>query len=688
MQRFLATPARRWSLVLTATTWSVAIAVVARIAWAELDGPLPQDRQVALAVASLVERGHLLQHTLDDEISARCLDVYLKMLDPMKLYFYQADVDGFAARKNDLDELAKKGDVSFGYEVFKVFLQRVDERVRAVDDLVNMDHDFTVDEDMVTDRDVATYAVDEADAREKWRKRIKYDLLMQKAEKRSAAEARDRLSRRYHSFARRMHQTDRDELLEMYLSALTTAYDPHTSYMSPATLENFEISMRLQLEGIGAALQSEDGYTVVNKIIPGGAADKEGHLRPQDRIIGVGQGENGEVEDVVEMKLADVVKKIRGKRGTVVRLQVIPTGGTTPQTYNITRAQIELRDSEARSQIFERGEKPNGEPYKLGVIDLPSFYMDMAGARQRLAEYKSTTRDVRRILQDFRNKGVDAVVMDLRRNGGGSLTEAIHLTGLFIDQGTVVQVKGADGDVQHHDDMDQGVEWDGPLVVLISKLSASASEIFAGAIQDYGRGLVVGDHATHGKGTVQTLRELGRELFLGPNRPSLGALKITMQQFYRPNGDSTQNRGVLSDIELPSLTSHWDVGESDLDFAMEFDRVAPADYSKLNLVDRAMLDELQRRSRERRKDSADFQKVEHNIVRYEEQKKKKSISLNEAEFMAMREAAEQKEDGEQALDEFADEATEGIKETFYLSEVLEVSVDYLALLTNKVAQAN
>ncbi|HPP54298.1 MAG TPA: S41 family peptidase, partial [Thermoguttaceae bacterium] len=479
----------------------------------------------------------------------------------------QSDVDGFMRQAKELDEAFQRGDIRFGFEVFDVFLRRVDERVRWVDEFLNMEHDFTVDEELVVDRESVQYPADEAEARQVWRKRIKYDLLVLKTtDKLEGQPAREKLARRYHSFAKQMHQMDNEEVLEMYLSAMTSAFDPRTTYMSPRTKEDFEIVMKLELEGIGASLQYEDGYTKVHKIIPGGAADKDGRLKVGDRIVGVGQGKDGEIVDVVDMKLSDVVDLIRGKKGTVVRLKVIPADAGEQKIIEITRAKIELKDSEAQGEIFTVGKKPDGAPYKIGVIDLPSFYMDMTGARMGLPMFKSTTRDVRRILEDFNAKGVDAVILDLRRNGGGALTEAINLTGLFIEEGPVVQVKDAEGRVQPYLDSDQEMVWKGPLVVLVSKFSASASEILAGAIQDYRRGLIVGDHATHGKGTVQSLLDIGRELFRIPNAKNLGALKVTMQQFYRPSGDSTQNRGVVSDIEWPSLTTHLDVGESDLDY--------------------------------------------------------------------------------------------------------------------------
>jgi carboxyl-terminal processing protease len=664
----------------------VAAAVAVPVAWAELEGPTRNDLYVTKAVTTLLPSEHLSRHALNDEMAERCVKSFLKTLDPMKVYFNQSDVDGFLRRQHELDDMATKGDISFAYNVFNTFLKRIDDRLKVIDEMLATEHDFTVDEEMITDPDATTYALNDAEARELWRKRIKYDLLVQKTDKVEGKEARDKLHRRYHSFARRMQQIDTDELLEMYLTSFTTAYDPHTTYMSPSSLENFEIQMRLELDGIGAALQSVDGYTVVGKIIPGGAADKDGRLKPEDKVVAVGQGEGGEMVDVIDMKLSDVVDMIRGKRDTVVRLKVQPADGGEAKVYDITRARIELKDSEARSEVIETGRKSNGQSYKIGFIDLPSFYMDMDGARKRLPDYKSTTRDVRKILESFQEKQIDAVILDLRKNGGGSLTEAINLTGLFIDEGPIVQVKDADGNVQHYDDLEKGVAWEGPLVVLTSKFSASASEIFAGAIQDYGRGLIVGDHSTHGKGTVQSLLDLGRQLFRLPNAPKLGALKLTMQQFYRPNGDSTQNRGVLADVELPSITTHLDVAESDLDYAMKFDKVDAAEYKKVNYVDRTVLDQLRRLSAERRERSSDFQKLTKDIERYQAQKKRKTVSLNEEKFMAERAELDARKEEEKKLEELNNsQSDEIVKKDYYFHETVAVTLDYLQLFN--LAQA-
>jgi len=663
--------------------------------------PTSRDRQIAVAISALVPRDHLLRHPLDDEISERTLDTFLKSLDPLKVYFYQSDVDAFMQRRKDLDDLIKRGDITFGYTVFQTFLTRIDEKLKLVDEFLAAPHDFTANEEMVTDGDAAQYARTVEEMRDKWRKRIKYDLLVLKAEavapKKPKAnpsgepkaneeppkpfdpkEAVEKLSRRYHNFAKRMHQTDHDELLEMYLTAMTTSYDPHTTYMSPSTLENFDIQMRLNLEGIGAELQADEGYTIVKKIVPGGAAAKQGELKAEDKIVGVGQGADGAIEDVVDMKLQDVVKLIRGKRGTVVRLKVVSPDDPQPKMILITRETIQLKDKEAQAQVFELGQKPNGQPYRLGVIKLPSFYMDMAGARLGMRDYKSTTRDVRQILERFTAQGVDALILDLRYNGGGSLQEAISLTGLFIDEGPVVQVKDADGQVQAYNDPEPGAAWKGPMVVMINKFSASASEILAGAIQDYHRGLIIGDHATHGKGTVQSLMELGQQLFRLPNSPQMGALKITMSQFYRPNGESTQKRGVLCDIELPSLSTHLDVGEGDLDYPVEFDRINPLNYQKFSYFDKSVCDRLKYLSEQRRRESKDFDKLQRRIARFLEQKERKFVTLNEQKYLEQREALNAEKEEQKQLEE-SDSADSGIKRDYYLDEAMAITLDYVKL---------
>jgi carboxyl-terminal processing protease len=644
-------------------------------------GPKPgaNDPHIAKAVRRHLESEHFLKQPINDAMARRWFDAFLESLDPMKIYFIQGDVDSFLQQRDSLDDLVKRGDVSFAYQVFDRFLQRVDSRLPLIEKLVGTSPDFSQPESIVIDRKATQWAKTEAEAEDLWRRRIKYELLVQKMEKTPPEEAKDKLLRRYRSFAKRMHQMTGDELLETYLSSLTGSFDPHTSFMSPGTLENFEIGMRLQLDGIGAQLKGEDGYTTIMELTPGGAADKDGRLKAKDRIVGVGQGNDGEIVDVVDTNLNEVVKLIRGKRGTVVRLKVIPVGETVPKVYDITRAKIELKDAEARGEVIKHGKKADGSPYRIGVINLPSFYMDMAAAQQGQADFKSSTRDCKRLLDDFRQQGVDCVVLDLRHNGGGSLPEAIKLTGLFIDKGPVVQIKDADKQVRPYDDVDPGVAWDGPLVVLTNKFSASASEILAGAIQDYHRGLIIGDEATHGKGTVQSLLDLGRQLFQRyDNSPSLGAIKITMQQFYRPSGASTQLEGVKSDIVLPSITTHLPVGESDLDHAIPFDKVPQAAYQSTGRVSDAVLQQLRTRSAERVSGNDEFGKLAADVARYQRRKDEKSISLVETEFEKQWNEGKAAEDEEEKkLEELEAQKRPVVRRDYYFDEAMNVTVDFL-----------
>ena len=649
-----------------------------------------RDRQVAVAVRSYLKNMHLSRRRLDDEISQRAFDSFIKQLDPMKVYFYQSDVDEFARNATMLDDQVLKGDLSFAYVVFNRFLQRLDERVALIPSLLEMEHDFTNDEQLVRDPDVAVHPKTPEEAADRWRKRIKYDLLLLKDEEVEAEEATDRLTRRYRSFSKRMKQYKPDDLLEMYLSSVTSSYDPHTTYMSPTTLENFDIQMKLNLEGIGAALSLQDGYTVVSRVIPGGAADKQGELKPEDRITNVGQGgdDTGEVVDVVDMRLNDVVQLIRGKKGTIVRLGVITSDGES-KTVKIVRDRIELKDSEARGEVisstdFGSLKKANGAPYQIGVIKLPSFYMDMKAARSGRRDFKSTTRDVRRILADFKSKGIDAVVLDLRFNGGGSLTEAINLTGLFIDTGPVVQVKDSRNVITKYDDVEPGTSWDGPLAVITNKFSASASEILAGAVQDYKRGILIGDTTTHGKGTVQSLMDISEKLFEGlPQRniEKYGAIKITMQQFYRPNGDSTQRRGVIADIPLPSTTNEMDIGEADLDYAVKFDTVPMAEHQLYNLVRPDLLNSLRTNVKQRIDSSEDFAKEIQRIERYKEQKARDYVSLNEEEFFARRKELNAEKEDEEKFKEI-DSGDEKVMdlEDFYDREIMNITLDYVGML--------
>ncbi len=662
----------------------------------QMDKSRSRDETIVRVVATLMNKKHLAGHPLDDEIASRAFDSLIRTLDPLKVYFLKSDIQEFEKSRTKIDDIAKSGKMDFAISLYKTFLKRLDERIAKAHEYIDAGQDFTIDESIVKDAKKLDFPADEAEANDRIRKQVKFRMLnfeadKIRAEKDKAAgkqqsevqkvlagdpneDPRERLHRSYRTVHKRWHQLDADELLELWVSTITTSFDPHTSYMSPNSYNNFMIQMKLNLDGIGAQLTSEDGYTKLTSIVPGGAADKDGRLKPGDRITAVGQGEEGAMEDVIDMKLDEVVRRIRGTAGTVVRLSVLPSGGGESQLVAITRAKINLEDSAARSQVIEHGQKPDGTPFKVGYIDLPSFYMDMEGARSNSASFRSTTRDVRKILNDFRDNSVDAVVLDLSRNGGGSLTEAINLTGLFIDRGPVVQVKDTEAQVQVYDDEEPGVSWAGPLVVMTSKESASASEILAGAIQDYGRGLIVGDPKTHGKGTVQTLYDVGRQFF--NSNMELGALKMTIQQFYLPAGKSTQREGVLSDVVLPNITAEFENGEADLDYALPNDTVPASRFTKYNMVKSSLLADIRNRSLERIKKSDGFAKSLKIIDLYRAQKKEETYSLRREDFLKrMAEMDAQRQEEEQAL-----ESQVPKKEVFHMDhynrEVLEITKDY------------
>lgn len=663
----------------------------------EMTGPRAMDRQIIRTVAQIMNNQHLSKHPLDDEISKRAFDQFISSLDPLKLYFLQEDIDQFVRNETQIDEFVKVGNMDFARDVFITFLGRLDARIEAAQKYIDEEHDFDVAESMHIEPDTLDYAKSTAEANDRMRRRIKYDLLLLDAEKvrverdRAAGkerteaqniligdpdeDPRERLHRRYRNLSRRWHQTDADELLERYVSSMTTSFDPHTSYMSPDSHENFKIIMRLNLDGIGAQLTSEDGYTTLTSIVPDGAADKDGRLKPGDRIVEVGQGTGGEMNDVVDMKLDDVVKQIRGQAGTVVRLGVLPKGGGEKSIVEIVRAKISLEDSAARSEIVEYGKESNGDVFKVGYIYLPSFYMDMDAARGNKKDFRSTTRDVNRILGEFRQDGVDVVVLDLSRNGGGSLTEAINLTGLFIDVGPVVQVKDLYGEVVVYDDEATGVAWEGPLVVMTSKESASASEILAGAIQDYRRGIIVGDPATHGKGTVQSLLDLGEALY-GRSNMDMGALKITIQQFYLPDGRSTQRQGVMSDIVLPGLTASFDNSEADLDYALPNDTIRAARHEDYNMVSDGILQQLRTKSGQRLQESNSFDKMLKRIELYNAQKDEEAVSLRREDFMnRIAQMDSQREEEESTLDGQMPKQ-DVLKMNYYNKEIFEIARDY------------
>ena len=639
------------------------------------------DQDTAKYVSSMISKFHISQKPLDDRISAMLVQRFVKELDPQKLYFVKPDIDGFAKYRDHLDDYLKQGKADFGYEVFALYLKRLDERLAVAHKLIDAPHDFALDESMVIDGDQLAWSADAAEANERWRKRVKYDLLTLQLDKVSAEDGRKRLHKRYDTVKRSAHDMEDNEVLEMYLSSMAHCFDPHSSYMSKQSVEDFEIQMRLSLQGIGAALQAEDGVTVVKQIVAGGAAEKDGRLKVGDKITAVGQ-EEGDFQEILEMKLNKVVRLIRGDGGTKVRLRVLKETGETV-VYELTRQTIALTSQEVKGEIIQTGERVPGTKGRVGVINIPSFYRDFGGAQQGKDDFKSTARDVLKVLNDFRTQGgVDAIVVDLRMNGGGALSEAIEVSGLFIDRGPVVQVKEQNGRIKSHDDEEPGVEYSGPLLVLCNRLSASASEIFAAAIKDYGRGIVIGDVTTHGKGTVQNVMPVSSQMFRMLNgSKDRGSVKLTINQFYRVNGDSTQNRGVESDVVLPSLIDHMDLGESFLENALAFDHIAPAKFAAYGYNTPQVVAALKEASQKRVAVDPKFQQVAKDIERYRARKNRKTVSLNE-------EAMKRERDDDKAAKEVEKEEEENetksdkpvFAKTEYNNEVLQIALDYSSQL--------
>jgi carboxyl-terminal processing protease len=673
------------------------LALMAVIVGAQAPVPQPEDQETAREVVDLVERNHMAHPQINDEIAVKWCDNFIKRLDPQKYHFLKSDIAEFRQEAKSLDDKIREGNIDFAHKVFDRFLERNDERFKTEWDLLEQKFDFTKDESFNDDFDKIDFPATKAEADERLRKKVKLDLLITKVvDDQKEEDAVKKLKVRYKDRNRWSHQVDSSELLELYLTSLTETFDPHSAYLNQKNLEDLlNQSLHLQLEGIGASLRSEDGYAVVQEVVPGMAADKDGRLQPEDKIIGI-QKESGEEIDLVEKKLNDVVRYIRGPRGTKVRLIVQPEGTKEKRVYELTRERIELKEQHAKGKILE-AKGPDDKGYKIGVINLPAFYGDTMAMLKGDPDAVSATADCKKILEDFRKAHVDAVVMDLRSNGGGLLEEAKTLSGLFIDTGPVVQVKEILG-VKHLDDEDEGMAWDGPLVVLIDKASASASEIFAGVIKDYGRGLIIGDASTFGKGTVQSIVPIqdhsSRRRFRGgpTGVANRGALKLTIQQFFRANGESTQINGVTPHIHIPSMLDHRDFGEGKMDNAVQFDKVDALPHDQYAETPDDLIANLSNRSAERRKVDSKFRKLDDQIKKFLDRKSRHSISLNEAKFKA----EYVPDDGEdKAADEKAKKDRKKKKYVereiwpadFYNDEVIRIVTDYLSLGSKVLAAA-
>ncbi len=582
--------------------------------------------QVCISVGRLLEEGHYTHQQLNDDVSRKFLQTYLELLDFSHLFFTQKDVDALRAKYGTkLDDAVVLGNLKPAYDIFDLYEKRVDDRVAKIKELLKKPMDFKGNDSILLNRQKAPWPKDEAEADKLWQGRIANELLQEKLSEHPIEPGPKLITRRYDRLARNVHEEDRDEQMKLFLDALAQTYDPHSEYLSKADLKNFSINMGLSLVGIGAMLRSEDGYAKIESLVVGGPAQKDGHLKVGDRITAVAQGKKDYV-DVRDMRLDKVVEMIRGKKGTRVRLLVIPADAPDPsrrKTIELVRDEIKLKDQEARADIIIKKDA-DGKAMKLGWIQLPSFYADMDSHK------KSTTRDVRALLKRLQKENIDGLVIDLRRNGGGSLEEAIDLTGLFLKAGPIVQTKDSRDHVSVATDPDPDIVYSGPLVVLTSRQSASASEIFAAALQDYGRAVIVGDQNTFGKGTVQTILEIGRfTSLLGSRSQEDGALKLTIQKFYRVAGGSTQLHGVASDIVLPSLTDLPEFGEGALKNCLPYDEVPKARYTKWSDSHPLFIDELKRRSAARVQADPEFHYVMDDMARLRQKINDNRISLNE-----------------------------------------------------------
>ncbi|WP_282338859.1 carboxy terminal-processing peptidase [Pseudomonas sp. PS02288] len=684
---------------LTRTTLALLIGFSALPLWAKTtashswDALQPDREQViaSLNVVELLKRHHYNKPPLNDERSVKIYEGYLKALDPARSYFTAGDIAEFDKWRTQFDDFLKSGNLDPGFAIYQRYLDRLEERLnfalamldKGVDNI-----DFSIDEDLLIDREKAPWAKNTAELDDLWRKRVKDEVLRLKLAHKEPKAIQELLTKRYRNQLARLDQTRGEDVFSAYINAFAQTYDPHTNYLSPDNAENFDINMSLSLEGIGAVLQNDNDNVKVVRLVPAGPAEKSKQISPADKIIGVAQGDD-EMVDVIGWRLDEVVKLIRGPKGSKVRLEVIPaSNGPNDQTskvVSITREAVKLEEQAAKKSVLKL--EHAGREYKLGVIELPAFYLDFKAYRAGDPDYKSTTRDVKKLLGELQQEKVDGVVIDLRNNGGGSLQEATDLTGLFIEKGPTVLVRNADGRVDVLADENPGAYYTGPMAVLVNRLSASASEIFAGAMQDYHRALIIGGQ-TFGKGTVQTIQPLNH-----------GELKLTLAKFYRVSGQSTQHQGVLPDVDFPPVVNTHEIGESSLPEAMPWDSIRPAISAERDPF-APFLAELRARHEARAAKNPDFVFTQERFKLAQHLMDEKTVSLNETKRRAEQTKVEgeqlalentrRKAKGEEPLKELKQEDEDAVpspddktkpEDDAYLQETGQILLDYLGLNT-------
>ena len=617
---------KRLAMGLMTPIWLASAAQAIEIKYTEDQIPLlnqeAQHKVASTRVTGLFTRTHFKLFDLDDQFSSKVFDRYLKSLDYNRQLFLAADIKGFDKYRYDFDEMLKSGKLAAAYDIYQKQLERRYERyVYAISLLGDKPMDFTKDDAYAFDREEAPWAVTEAELNELWRQRVKYDALNLKVTGKEWKEIVEILGKRYNNTLKRITQAQSEDVFQTVMNSFARAIDPHTSYLSPRNAERFQMEMSLSLEGIGAMLQVEDDYTVIRSLVPGGPADKSEMLAPDDKIIGVGQ-EEGPIVDIIGWRLDDVVDLIKGKKDSTVHLQILPGkagAGAKPKIVSIVRKKIHLEDRAVKSEVYQ-SKLEAFKDNKLGVIKIPSFYVNL-------------TQDVRKHITDLKEQGVEGIIVDLRNNGGGALTEATALSGLFIDRGPVVQIKDGSNRIEVKKDLDGKVFYDGPVAVLVNRYSASASEIFAAAMQDYGRAIVLGEQ-TFGKGTVQQHRSLGK-IYDFYDKP-LGYIQYTISKFYRIDGGSTQNKGVIPDILFPSAVVAEEFGESVADNALPWDQIPHASYKESVGFDRSFLGYLRQQYEERIAKEPEFHYLKEDIAYYKEESERKTLPLKEADLLARR----------------------------------------------------
>ncbi|MES2182623.1 MAG: carboxy terminal-processing peptidase [Pseudomonadota bacterium] len=599
--------------------------------------PLQQQSQAAHLSAEVLTRYHYKPVALDDVSSSKIFDNYIKSLDGQKVFFLQADIDQYAYARTKLDDAILDEDLTIPFAIFSLYQQRVAERLTYARSLLKKGFDFKKEESYQYTREKADWAKSQDEMNDLWRKRVKNDWLRLKLAGKDDKSIVDTLDKRYDNALKSMTKVKNDDVFQSFMNAYTMTIDPHTNYFGVHASEDFDISMKLSLDGIGAVLQDKDEYTTIRELVVGGPAALSGKLKVGDRIVGVGQGEDGPITDVTGWRLDDTVALIRGTENSIVVLDILPAEAGPDGRHKLialTRKKINLDQQAAKKSVIEV--KDGNTTHRIGVIDLPVFYQDFGARQKGDKDFKSATRDVSRLLEELKKDKVDSVLVDLRNNGGGSLDEAIELTGLFIDKGPVVQERDVKGNIKIDNDTNAGVVWNGPLGILINRGSASASEIFAAAIQDYGRGIIIGEQS-FGKGTVQTVVDLDQ--LVKNDQPKFGELKMTVAQFFRINGGTTQLRGITPDISLPSAADTESFGESSFDNALPWSQIKPAKFTPTgnlkNLIPTLIASHNARISKNK-----DFQYLMEDIAEFKTQQNKNLISLNEVERRKEREAQE------------------------------------------------